>query len=70
MSKSVKPSIRTIGLEKYLNDSKDMHNNKGYAEFKEYLKYNVPRAAIGRLFHVGRPTIVKWEGVYKIEEKS
>jgi hypothetical protein len=58
-----------IGLEKYLNDTKLIHNNKGYSDFKEYVEHRVPLTVVGRLFHVGRPTAVKWHDIYKKEQE-
>lgn len=68
MAKVKQISIATVGLKKWLNDTKRQHNNKGYDDFCEYLQYRVPYAAIGRLFHVHRYTITKWKEQKESEE--
>jgi hypothetical protein len=68
MSK-VKPiSIREIGLNKYLDSTALAHNNQNYENFCFYMKYKVPKTAIGRMFNVNnRDTIKKWAKIYEEE---
>jgi hypothetical protein len=70
MSKLKPRSIAVIGLRSWLDESKLEHNNQGYAEFCFYIKHRVPLSAVGRLFAVGRKTVVKWKFQYDRELKN
>ena len=53
------PSIEDIGLEAYLNDTKDLHRGYGYDDFIDFIaKAGVAKTA--KLFGVTRPTIYEW----------
>lgn len=70
MPKAKSVSIRSIGLEHYLNDTRHLHNDQGYDQFKFYLKYRVPHSAIGRMFNISsRDTITKWVTIYNEEQE-
>lgn len=70
MSK-VKPiSIRAIGLKNYLDSTSLAHNDRTYNDFCFYMKHNVSKPAIGRMFNVNnRDTIKKWVAIYNEENK-
>lgn len=65
-------NIEKIGLKKYLEDTRVLHNNQGYEEFIFYLRPEVKlgHTAIGRLMNVTRNTVRRWVEVYKKESKS
>lgn len=72
MTKQLSISIEKIGLKKYLQDTKDSHNNQGYEEFIFYInpKLKIGQTAIGRLMNVHRNTIRRWVEVYEKEKKN
>jgi hypothetical protein len=70
MAKTKPVSIRSLGLRKYLNDTAFVHNNQGYDDFVFYIKYRIPKSAIGRMFNVNNvATIKKWAAIYEEESK-
>ncbi len=59
------PSIKDVGLEKYLNDTRDIHNDKGYDDFVSMISAEVPKfTKIAKNMHVSRRTIYRWLDIY------
>lgn len=64
------PSIEDIGLEMYLERTKDEHNDNGYAEFVRLLTTTdefdarYPKSKIAHKFNVSRKTIYTWIAIY------
>ena len=72
MPKQFSVNIEKIGLEKYLNDTKEEHNNQGYDVFI-FLRdpeLKIGPSAIGRIMNVHRNTIRRWIEIYNKEEKN
>lgn len=62
------PSIESIGLAKYLDQTKDEHNGYTYADFEKFVEVvGYGKTSIGRAFNVNRHTIYKWLDVYHKE---
>lgn len=71
MPKTKPISIRSMGLQEYLDSTALAHNGQGYKEFCFYIKHRVPHSAIGRMFNIGnRRTIGKWVDIYKEEQEN
>lgn len=68
MTRYRNPSIKDVGLELFLNSSKEKHNNMGYTEFKSLLDAKVNLTNLARAFNVSRPTIIKWIDIFKEEQ--
>lgn len=56
------------GLENYLEQTRELHNQLGYHVFSLCITKRISRLGIGRLYDVNKKTIDKWVNVY-IEEK-
>jgi len=59
-----RPSIEDVGLEKYLNDSKALHNGLGYAEFVQRVELQEPKTVIAKAFNVEKQTIYRWIEIF------
>jgi len=62
------PDLDEIGLEKYLDGTKDFHNGNGYSDFVDLLNLKVPKTEIAKKFNVSKVTIHAW--VKKLEVKK
>lgn len=60
-------SIRTEGLENYLNRTASKHNGFGYAELVKLTDAKVNLANIAKAFTVNRVTITKWLSIHEDE---
>ncbi len=58
------------GLEAYLEATKSLHNNLGYARFVELSDKKWPIMAIAGEFNVGRGVIWKWKRKLKTEAEN
>lgn len=68
MLKNRPNSIRSEGLQAYLDRTKADHNGQGYDDLVFYLKHRVPYSAISRMFNIShRATINKWLLIYREE---
>lgn len=54
-------SIEFVGIQMWLDNRRDLHNDKGYSDFVEYIDAGLSDARIGQLFG-GRhyKTVTKW----------
>jgi hypothetical protein len=68
-------SIRARGLAAHLDETKDRHNGRGYADFLKYVisgdefGQKIPVLKLSRIFNTSRPTMEKWLMIYN-EEKA
>jgi len=68
-------SIRSLGLERHLNTTKDLHNNRGYAELVKYINLGdelvepLPVTRMARAFNVTPITMDKWLIIYHEEKR-
>jgi len=62
------PSIKGIGLKKYLDETAAQHGDNDYESFREALRKD-SKLSIAKKFKVNRKTIDRWVIVY-LEEKS
>lgn len=60
-------SLEEIGLENYLDQTADIHNDFKYSDFKRMYDANLNSTNIARAFTVDRRTINKWITVYEKE---
>lgn len=60
-------SIRSIGLETFLDTHRGLHANLGYTDFVGMLEMGVPKRKMARRFSVTAPTIYKWIAIYEAE---
>lgn len=65
----VPPSIRSQGLQIFLDTNAEKHNGLGYKQFYLFLESKVNITNIARAFKVSRPTAVNWLEIYH-EEKQ
>ena len=73
-------SLEDMGLERYLNNSLESHNNHGYDDFVEQVKalqqgksvgpFKVTKSAIGRMFNVHRHTVQSWIDLYNKDHEA
>lgn len=69
-------SIRAKGLATHLDETKDQHNGRGYADFLKFVISGdqfgepIPVLKLARLFNTTRPTMEKWLVIYKEEKQS
>jgi len=69
-------SIRLIGLNRYLEQTRDKHNGRGYAEFVKYIEYGdefgepLPFLKMARVFKVTRQTLERWITIYNEEQRK
>lgn len=72
MSKKQSINIETIGLQSYLDSTKDRHNGEGYDRFVFYLqpKIKLGFSTIGRIMNVNRLTISRWADIYRKEQDN
>ena len=63
-------SIEDVGLEKFLDSTRDQHNGLGYAEFVQMLnsELNYSKTQIATAFGVHRDTIYNWLAIYEKEQ--
>lgn len=61
------PSIEEVGLKKYLNGSKELHNSYGYDDFVRLVESGLNKAGLAKAFQVERATIYKWLAIYETE---
>jgi DNA invertase Pin-like site-specific DNA recombinase len=64
----IPPSIESIGLERYLNEKVESHNNFGYQDFVIMLEQKLSKSSIAKAFGVNRNTIIKWIAIYEKEQ--
>lgn len=66
------PSIEELGLKKYLDDTREIHNNYGYDDFVKMLTQEKPmgKSSLAKMFNVERNTIYRWISVYEKEVAS
>lgn len=64
------PTIQEIGLEKYLDSTRDDHNGFGYDELVKRIQLKEPKSVIARAFGVDRRTIDNWIEVYEKEAEK
>lgn len=72
MLKGKAVNIETIGLEKYLEETKEYHNGEGYDRFIFYIRpeLNIKNTVIGRLMNVNRRTVERWIEVHDKEQTN
>lgn len=63
------PSIRTVGLGKFLDKNKHKHNDMGYTQFCIFLEAKMNITNIARAFNVNRMTALNWFEIY-LEERT
>lgn len=63
-------SIKQIGLQAHLNQTKQQHNDFGYDAFVSMLGSEVNKSNIAKAFGVDRKTVTKWLEVYKGENNN
>jgi hypothetical protein len=69
-------SIRVIGLERHLESTRSVHNDRGYAELVKYIKTfedmgePLPIMKGARSFNVSRTTFEKWLSIYADESRG
>lgn len=64
------PSIRDMGLQTYLDNSKSQHDGLGYAEFVKYVGKELNITDLAKLFNVHRHTMGNWLGVFDEEQQN
>lgn len=60
-------SIEDIGLDKYLNETKQSHGGWDFKDFKRMHESGLNVSNIARAFLVDRRTINKWITIYEKE---
>lgn len=60
MSRLGSDTIAAVGLPKYLDNTKEFHNGRGYREYRELRLLKVHKTTIALLFNVNRSTIDYW----------
>lgn len=68
MRRFIPPSIRTVGLKVYLNNTVGEHDGYDYDTFVKEIKKGQNATALSRMFTVSRPTIEKWISIYREEQ--
>lgn len=65
-------SIRSMGLERYLNATAEEHNNKTYEDFVGYVDQEIRPSLtkIGEKFGVSYVTIGTWIKIYNEEQEN
>lgn len=65
-----KQSIKTIGLQKYLESTKENHNDYSYTDFIKLYDLKVNMANIAKAFGVDYRTIKYWITIHEEENKK
>lgn len=60
-------TLEEVGIEKYLNDTVDKHNNFNFSNFKTMFEANVNITNIAKSFNVDRRTVNNWVVLYEKE---
>lgn len=57
-------TIKDLGLQEYLDQTKSQHNDHGWADFEEYMNKRISRTAIAKIFGVTGQTAYNWAKIY------
>lgn len=63
-------TIKELGLQDYLDQTKSQHNDHGWIDFEEYMKKGISRTAIAKIFGVTGQTAYNWAKIYNDERGS
>lgn len=67
MTRFIPQKLVEIGLKKYLDATVENHNDRDYEEFIKLFNQGVNKSNLGRIFGVGRHTIIRWIKIYEME---
>lgn len=65
MRKHRPKTLEEIGLDTYLDSTKEQHNGFDYSAFKRMYESGVNASNMARSFNVDRRTVAKWVIVYE-----
>ncbi len=58
------PGIKGMGLQQWLDASKERHDDHGYDDFVEMRKKGINKSNIAYMFRVDRRSVTRWAELY------